>query len=517
MNYKALLIHALLLLQIPLLAAAERPNILLIMLDDLGYADFGCYGSEIATPHIDQLAKEGIRFTQFYNTAKCHSSRVSLLSGLYCNQAGNSSLSRATTLAAVAGQEGYATSMTGKWHLKKTPLDFGFQQYWGHLSGATDFFIGDKTFRYGREPWNDFDEDFYTTDANVDYTLEFLDKSIASGKPFFHYIAFNAPHYPLQAKKRDIEKYMGRYDVGWGVIRVERFAKQMKLGLFAEDVTLPPLPKHVPAWDTLTEEQRAFESYRMAVYAAMVDSVDQNMGRLIDYLKEQGVYENTLIMLLSDNGACPFERSKNLHIPPWEGGSYLLYDASWATVGNTPFKHYKQTQHEGGISTPFIAHWPNGIREAGSFESEPSHLIDVMATVLELTEGTYPDDQNVQPREGKSLVPLLKGEPREAHAELYFEFGTCRALRQGDWKLVSFYQHQWELYNIKDDRTEQNDLADQFPDRVQAMAQRWNEIATKKDFQNKKKVSPVKMEASPETKSTWHGPENISGQKPHTP
>jgi arylsulfatase A-like enzyme len=207
-----------------------KPNLLLIMLDDLGYADFGCYGGEIETPHLDRLAEGGLRFTQFYNTAKCHSSRVSLLTGLYCRQAGNQSMSRATTLAAVAGEAGYATSMTGKWHLDKNPLDFGFQRYWGHLSGATDFFKGDNTFRLDREPWNDFKDGFYTTDANVDWSLKFLDQSIASGKPFFHYIALNAPHYPLQAKKKDIEKYRGRYDSGWSVIRKTRFEKQKRLG-----------------------------------------------------------------------------------------------------------------------------------------------------------------------------------------------------------------------------------------------------------------------------------------------
>jgi arylsulfatase A-like enzyme len=489
-----------------------KPNLLLIMLDDLGYADFGCYGGEIETPHLDRLAEGGLRFTQFYNTAKCHSSRVSLLTGLYCRQAGNQSMSRATTLAAVAGEAGYATSMTGKWHLDKNPLDFGFQRYWGHLSGATDFFKGDNTFRLDREPWNDFKDGFYTTDANVDWSLKFLDQSIASGKPFFHYIAFNAPHYPLQAKKKDIEKYRGRYDSGWSDIRKTRFEKQKRLGLIPESMELPPLPEHVPAWDSLTDRQREFESFRMEVYAAMVDSVDQNIGRLVNYLKEKGVYENTLIMILSDNGACPFDRSNRIERPPWEGHTHLCYDASWATVGNTPFKHYKQTQHEGGISTPFIAHWPAGIRPVGGFEDEPSHLIDVMATVLELSGATYPEnDENIQPLQGKSLVPFFAGKEREPHQELYFEYTSCMALRQGDWKLVSFYGHPWELYNIKEDRVEQHNLADQYPNRVRAMAARWKEIATTKDF---KKPPRMKEGPSPDTKGTWHKPEVIQDWKP---
>jgi arylsulfatase A-like enzyme len=235
-------------------AEDQQPNILLIMVDDLGFSDFGCYGSEIHTPHIDKLAENGLRFTQFYNTAKCHSSRVSLLSGLYCTQAGDESLNRATTIAQVLDSAGYFTSMAGKWHLHQQPTDFGFQRYWGHLSGATDFFIGDNTFRLNGEVWNDFDEDFYTTDANVDYSLQFIDEAIASGKPFFHYIAFNAPHYPLQAPREDVEKYMGRYDKGWEQVREARYTKQQQLGLFPEPLELPPIPGYMPAWDSLSPE-----------------------------------------------------------------------------------------------------------------------------------------------------------------------------------------------------------------------------------------------------------------------
>lgn len=345
--------------------AVDRPNILLMMVDDLGFSDFGCYGSEIETPRIDALAVEGLRFTQFYNTAKCHSSRVCLLSGLYCNQAGNQKLKRATTIAEVLGKAGYFTSMAGKWHLDKQPTDFGFQRYWGHLSGATDYFVGDKTFRLNGEVWNEFDEDFYTTDANVDWSMKFIDEALESGKPFFHYIAFNAPHYPLQAPKADIQKYLGRYDDGWKQIRKTRFEKQKRLGIFPADMPLPPMPEHVPEWATMTDQEREFEGFRMSIFAAMVDRVDQNIGRIIDYLKSKGQLDNTLIILCSDNGACPFERSKNIDIPPWEGKSFYLYDASWATVGNTPLRHYKQTQHEGGISSPLIVHWPKHIKKQG--------------------------------------------------------------------------------------------------------------------------------------------------------
>ncbi len=496
-------------------AQDKRPNILLMMVDDLGYADFGCYGSEIQTPHIDRLAEEGLRLTQFYNTAKCHSSRLALLSGQYSRYAGESDFRNAVTIAQVLKDAGYNTSMTGKWHLDKQPTDYGFEQYWGHLSGATDFFAGDDTFRMNGEVWNDFDkhEDFYVTDANVDFSIQFLDNALKEDKPFFHYIAFNAPHYPLHAPKEDIEKYLGRYDAGWEVLREERLAKQKRLGLFDKGLKLPPLPEHVPAWDSLTKKQKQFESFRMAIFAAMVDRVDQNIGRLVAYLKEKGEYENTLIMLCSDNGACPFERSYNLDIEPWKAGSYYLYDASWATVGNTPFKHYKQTQHEGGISSPFIAHWPGKIQNTGSLHGELSHLIDVMATCIEVAETEYPQRAGLNPLQGKSLLPVLTGGTRTGHDELFFAFSNCRAMRQGDWKLVSFYQHRWELYNIANDRLEENDLADKYPDRVEAMKQRWYELAKGAGMTSNKDIGPVKDEPSPDSQNSWHAPEKVKDWK----
>lgn len=484
--------------------AEEKPNILLMMVDDLGFADFGCYGSEIETPRIDQLAEGGLRFSQFYNTAKCHSSRVCLLTGLYCNQAGNSTLNRATTIAEVLGKAGYFTSMSGKWHLDKQPTDFGFQRYWGHLSGATDFFVGDDTFRLNGESWNGFDEDFYTTDYNVDWAQTFIGEALESGKPFFHYIAFNAPHYPLQAPKADIQKYLGRYDSGWDAIRKARFAKQQRLGIFPADMPLPALPQHMPGWESMSDHEREFESFRMAIFAAMVDRVDQNVGRLIDWLEEKGALDNTLIMLCSDNGACPFERSKNIDIPPWKGKSFYLYDASWATVGNTPLKHYKQTQHEGGISSPLIVSWPKHIKKPGTWVNSPGHLVDFMATCIDVGDAEYPTLGNIEPLQGKSLKPLFQGLERKGHAELYFEFSGCRALRVGDWKLVSFYQHQWELYNIAEDRAEQNDLADQYPEKVSAMSARWHELAVNKDRLAGKKAKPVSKKPSTESKPTWH-------------
>jgi arylsulfatase len=484
-----------------------QPNILLVMVDDLGFSDFGCYGGEIQTPHIDHLAENGLRFSQFYNTAKCHSSRVSLLSGLYCTQAGDESLSRATTIATELDKAGYFTSMTGKWHLQGEPTDFGFQRYWGHLSGATDFFQGDTSFRLNGEAWDAFDADFYTTDANVDYSIRFLDEAQTTGKPFFHYIAFNAPHYPLQAPESDVKKYLGVYDAGWETIREARFQKQKELEVFPREVKLPPIPVHMTAWAKLPEERKVFESFRMSVYAAMVDRIDRNMGRLVDYLKEKGVYENTLILICSDNGGCPFERSRNLEIPPWEGGSFLLYDASWATVSNTPLRFYKQTQHEGGISSPLIVHWPGKIKDPGSWERQLSHLVDIMATCLDVGGGTYPDHEGIQPLQGKSLSPLFRGEEREEHEELYFVFNNCRALRQGDWKAVSFYGSRWELYNLAEDRCEQNDLAFEYPELVEKLAKRWHEMAETTDFLPENKREAVRDIPASNTRPEWHKPQ----------
>lgn len=475
-----------------------------MMVDDLGFSDFGCYGSEIETPHVDKLAENGLRFSQFYNTAKCHSSRVCLLTGLYCNQAGNSKLSRSVTIAEVLKKAGYFTSMTGKWHLDREPTSRGFDLYWGHLSGCTDFFKGDKTFRLNGKPWNEFDDDFYTTDANVDYAIQFIDKALEKGKPFFHYIAFNAPHYPLQAPKKDIEKYLGRYDAGWDETRKERFAKQKRLGLFPKDMKLPPLPGHMKNWSALDRKNREFESFRMAIFAAMVDSIDQNIGRMLAYLEDKGLLDNTLVMLCSDNGACPFERSRNINIPPWKAGSYYLYDASWATVGNTPLKHYKQTQHEGGISSPLIVHWPEHIRNAGSWNRNPGHLIDIMATCIEVAGAKYPDKGKVAPLQGKSLVPLFEGKDRDGHDYLYFQFSNCRAIRKGDWKVVSFYGQKWELYNVAEDRTEQNNLASQHPERSKELAALWHKVAEEVDKAPERQRKPSSDQPGSDSKSSWH-------------
>ena len=489
--------------------AAERPNIVLIMADDLGFADLGCYGSEIETPNLDAMAAEGLRFSQFYNTAKCHSSRVSLLTGLYCDQAGGATLSRGATIGEVLSDAGYFTAMVGKWHLKQQPTDFGFARYWGHLSGATNFFTGDDTFRLNGATWevpkSHNGRPFYTTNVITDFALDFLDEATRedaqTDKPFLLYCAFNAPHYPLQAPEKAVRKYEGRYDRGWDELRVERHQRQLKSGLMPSKWKLSPRPDHIPAWDSLSEEERQWEADRMEVFAAMVDVLDQNIGRLIDALKKKGIYENTLFLFCSDNGACPFERTRGRQLKPWDPKSYWTYDASWAHVGNTPFRLYKQNQHEGGISSPLIAHWPSGLQtEPGSITRQPAHLIDFMATFLDLADADYPSqlgNRKIDPLQGKSLLPIFQGKTREPHESLYFHFGTDRALRQGPWKLASAKLGKWELYNLVRDRTELHDLSATDPQRVDAMATEWFRIAKDVDRLKGRSLKPVGDQIKP--------------------
>ena len=480
----------------------KRPNIVLIMADDLGFSDLGCYGSEIETPNLDRLAKNGLRFSQFYNTAKCHSSRVSLLTGLYCDQAGSKTLSRGATIAEVLKPAGYSTWMSGKWHLDKQPTDFGFQKYWGHLSGACNFFTGDNSFRLNGEKWtvpkNLNGQPFYTTHAITDFALDFIKEGKVgeASDPFFLYVAYNAPHYPLHAPKDAVLKYNGKYDKGWDNLRKTRYTKQLQSGLLPRKFRLSPRAPHVPSWESIKQSEKEWEADRMEVFAAMIDLVDQNIGRLINELKTRDVFDNTLFLFCADNGGCPFERTRGRNLKPWDPKSYWTYDASWAQASNTPFRLYKQNQHEGGISSPLIAHWPTGLKtEAGSITRQPAHLIDFMATFLELGQAEYPKKVNtriIDPLEGRSLVPIFKGKQRKGHETLYFHFGSDRALRQGKWKLVSAKGGKWELYNLDNDRTELNDLSEKFPQCVTKMASEWVDIAKNKERLNQKGLGPVK-------------------------
>ncbi len=479
---------------------AAKPNFVVVMVDDLGFSDIGCYGSEIKTPNLDRLAENGLRFTQFYNTAKCHSSRVCLMSGQWCHMAdkprGNGSgLFRAVTIAQVLKPAGYFTAMTGKWHLNGNPYsDWGFDRYFGHLSGATQYFTGDDTFRLDDKPWNNSGKDFYTTDANVEWGIKFINEGLSKNKPFLLYIAFNAPHYPLQVPETEFRKYENVYKEGWDSLRIRRFEKQKKIGIFPSDAELPPRPEAIPSWNSLSEEQKDWERRRMAAFAGMVDRIDQQMGRLTAYLKERGILENTVIMFFSDNGGCPFERSKGQEYEPWDSRSYWTYDTSWAWMCNTPFKFYKQNQHEGGTHSPMIVHWPDGLKAKG-FTNQPAHLIDILPTLIELGGGTYPAKQgtrSVRAHDGISLAPVFAGLQRKPHEDLFFEYNNNRAIRQGDWKIVSCTGGAWELYNLKSDPFEENNLSSEYPERVAAMSKRYEEIWG----------APLKLKAKPGVPTT---------------
>ncbi|MEZ6127912.1 MAG: arylsulfatase [Planctomycetaceae bacterium] len=480
------LTRALLVLSVMLSAVAqatERPNVLMIMVDDLGFSDLGCYGSEINTPTLDQLAADGMRFSQFYNTAKCHSSRVCLLTGQYCLAAGDTALTHAVTSAEVLKTGGYFTAMTGKWHLNRQPTDFGFQRYFGHLSGACNYFSGDKTFRLNGEPWTVPDNGFYTTVANVDYSLKFLEEARLTNKPWFLYVAFNAPHAPLQALPQDYAKYQGRYDAGWDVIREARVKRQQQQKLLPDDCVASERPDHIPAWDSLTPARKQFEVKRMRTLAAMIDRVDQEIGRLVDNLKQAAELDNTLIWFVSDNGACPYDRaSQGIHDDPTSADVSWSDSTGWAWARNSPFRFYKQNQFEGGICTPAIVHWPAGLKiAAGSIEARPAHLIDVLPTIADVTACDVPttfDSRTLRPMSGQSLRPMLEGDEFHRTEPLHFLFASDRGLRDGDWKLVSFRGGPWEIYNLRTDRTERHNLATTHPDQLHRMVEQWNSMAT---------------------------------------
>ena len=486
--------------QVPQVAAepTKRPNILVVMVDDMGFSDLGCYGGEIETPVMDQLAANGLRFTQFYNTAKCHSSRVSLLSGMYCMQAGDVALSHCVTSAEILSRAGYFTMMSGKWHLEKEPTDFGFQRYFGHLSGACNYFKGDQTFRLNGEKWQVPVKDFYTTTAKVDFALKFLKEARETEKPWYLYVAFNAPHAPLHALEEDYNKYKGRYKVGWDAIYQARLEKQQKLGLFGKDVQAPGRVDHVRAWDRLDDGWKTFEEMRMTAIAAMIDRIDQEMGRLVADLKQEGELENTMILFISDNGACPYDRrrdQRSIDQKPWDPKVKWSDSTGWAWARNAPFRFYKQNQFEGGICTPAIVHWPAGLKtRPGSVVDSPAHITDVVPTLVDICEAPVPKiwpARELRQISGVSLAPIFETGRLEKRPPIHLLFGEDRGLRDGDWKLVSFKSQPWELYNIAEDRTELNDLSAQHPKRVKTMAATWHKMAKDVLHAPEKATKPV--------------------------
>lgn len=497
----------------------RRPNILLIVADDLGYSDLGCYGGEIETPTLNALAANGLRFAQFYTTARCCPSRASLLTGQYPHKVGVGHMvtdlghpgyrgrlsDNAVTIAEVLKSAGYRTYMSGKWHVgTKDPTLRGFEQYFGTLISAATYW--DST-QYLRLPQGSksrsYDKDaFYGTDALTDYALDFLeDARTTPDKPWFLYLAYNAPHFPLHARPEDIAKYRNRYTAGWDLLRQERLARMKQLRLVASDTHLSPRSPYTnfgetitaanPAWDSLPEDRRADLAMRMAIYAAMIDRMDQDIARVTADLRSKGEWDNTLVMFLSDNGACAewdpfgFDVSSSPNNVLHRGddvarmgsrGTYHSVGSAWANASNTPWRMYKHYSHEGGISTPCIAHWPAGFRRRNAIENAPTHLIDLMPTIVEATGAEYPaqfNSRQIFPMAGTSLIPALRGH-RMPERTLYFEHEGTRAVREGRYKVTALRGETWKLYDMEHDRTELVDLAAKQPWRVEALARKWD-------------------------------------------
>ncbi len=495
----------------------ERPNIVLVMVDDMGYSDIGCYGGEIPTPNIDRLAAEGLRFTQFYNTARCCPTRASLLTGLHPHQTGIGGMTNSpkkkpddkknpygyqgylnrdcVTIAEALRPAGYHTYMAGKWHLgqhaqDRWPLQRGFERYYGIIAGASSYFNPQppRGLTYGNEPVQPEGENYYTTDAFTDYAVKFM-REQKDDNPFFLYVAYNAPHWPLQAKEEDIKKFAGKYAFGWDEMRLRRHAKQLEMGLLKKKWKLSDRDWGARSWNKLDEKELKELTYRMAVYAAQIYCVDYNVGKIVRTLKQLGKLDNTLILFLTDNGGCP---------EPWtdKGGGKLTdindpansgavsYGQGWANASNTPFRRFKTELYEGGISTPLIAHWPKRIAsQKGKLTDAVGYLIDLMPTFLEVAEAQYParhKGHKIHPLEGQSLTPAFMTGRLRQHEWVFWEHQGGNAVRQGKWKALypkrveKGKTKDWELYDLEADRTETRNLASEKPEILKKLVDKWN-------------------------------------------
>ncbi len=492
----------------------KKPNILLIMVDDMGFSDIGCYGGEIDTPNIDRLAANGVRFTQFYNTGRCCPTRASLLTGLYAHKTGMGWMTASNlghrgytgdlnenciTIAQALKGSGYRCYISGKWHVTfdkyfgeegpkhNWPLQRGFDRFYGGLSGGGSYYrptsltLDNTRLEAPRD-------NYYYTDATADYAVKFIDEHYSEHRdePFFMYTAFYAPHRPLHAKPEDIAKYKGKYLVGWDKIRAGRYKRQLEMGLIKEDWKLSERDKGVRPWKDVPESKRALWDMRMATYAAMVDCMDQGVARIIDALKKKGALDNTVVLFLSDNGGCAEKAGTGDINIIGTAETNESYRTAWANASDTPFKRYKSEVHEGGVASPLVVHWPGGLKvPEGSFSHTVGHVIDIMPTCLELAGAKYPsrfNGKDIHPLAGRSLVPTFLGGDVSRDA-LYFEHQADRAVRAGKWKLVSRgtnkkpYTGPWELYDLAKDRTELKDLSKRNPDIVTKLKEMWHQWA----------------------------------------
>jgi len=475
-------------------ASIDRPNIVLIMADDLGYSDIGCYGGEIQTPNLNKLAAEGMRFRTFYNMAKCNPTRPSLLTGLYHGGDG------AVHIATLAKQAGYTTIMTGKEHFDKWVPKYCYAEnvfdtafhFWANTeyfippSGEfkRPFFLGNKELEaseimHKKDP-------AYMTDFIVDYSLDWLDDAMQKNNPFFLYLPLHAPHYPLQAHPEDIAKYRGKYMKGWDKLREERYARMKEMGIISENTKLsepssninkrrkPLIPefKDYYPWESVSEAKKDSLDLEMAVFAAMIDNMDQNIGRVIQKLEDEGVLENTLILFLSDNGSCPYTSNVVPDVQPGPANSFWTLRAAWANASNTPFRYFKQYGHEGGSNTPFIAYWPKVI-EANSISEQVGHIVDIAPTFLDIFNNEYPEQINgyeTLPLHGQSLLPVFEGKQRQQPEYFISGLDQFRMFRMGDWKIVRVNNEEhWELYNMIDDPSETNDLSGKHTEKLQEL------------------------------------------------
>jgi arylsulfatase len=474
-------------------ANSGQPNIILIMVDDLGYADLGTTGGDIDTPNIDRLAGEGLFFDQFYNNAKCSQTRASLLSGLYYQQArkegpkgnlGHDQLAQSnnTTLAEVLRAAGYATGIAGKWHLSGTPYERGFDNFYGYLEGSQSHWDTSRVF--GTYKGNS--DAFYSSDDFTDAGISFITEAVADEKPVFLYLAYTAPHYPLHAHDEDIAHYENHFDDGWDAVRDRRIAYMKKTGQIGAHFAVGGRLTGAQSWDeneqgwtweALEPEAQADQSNLMETYAAMVHRVDWNIGRLREKLRALGVDQNTVIFFLSDNGGSPYPNQNVPEDRPGPPGSWRTLNTAWANVNSAPFRLFKRYAHEGGIATPMIAWWPDGINEAGRRISAPFHVIDFMPTLVDLSGAEYPQTRYgdpVLPMAGRSFAPVLKNEIVNSSRQLFWEYQDNYAMRDGKWKLVQNNIDQaWELYDLEADRGETNNLVESHAEIAGKMQRQW--------------------------------------------
>ncbi len=487
-------------------------NIIVMLADDMGYSDLSCFGSEVPTPQIDRLGQEGATFTQFYNGARCCPTRASLLTGVYPHQAGVGYMTanwgdgsyqghlnqEVLTMGEVMQRNGYTTFHTGKWHVgnhrnNQTPNARGFDQSWWRQGRVHYFDTSPGMIYLNDSTWTTDDPDYYLTDYTADYAIRFMEQAVESGQPFFGYIGWDACHWPLHAKEEHITLYRDQYRKGWDVLREERISAQRELGLLDDQWDLPGRDPALPAWEDIPADEQDEWVAKMAAYAGQLHSLNDNIGRITQRVEELGIADNTVILFLFDNGACAEAIGWNNPHTPGTPESYIAYHMPWANLSNTPFRSYKHFLYEGGISTPMLM-WGGPVPEKKV--TAMAHILDIMPTVVDLAGGEYPTDPAIPPMEGQSLVPLLQDDQQEVHDWMFWEHEGNRAVRYGNWKLVSRFAHdttyfqrwhfpvevrnqEWELYNVEDDRTELHELSAEHPDLVAEMSARWQTWANR--------------------------------------